>query len=491
MKLQFLIIFYSTFGIALLSAQVRHDYIWTLGYGDVGLDPGGNSYGGILMDFNFSPPTFTLQDYPCDRPKACISTPNGQLFAYTDGCEVFNSDHQIMLHGDSLNPGKVYKLFCAQSNYPLWQPVVFLPKPGSDSLYYLFHLRADDLYWRPMNLMYTEIDASGDGGKGAVLSKNNIIITDSLYLGSYVHAVRHGNGRDWWLVCPRLFSYDLYVSLLTPDGVAYKGIQPFDLIKADSTCCISQQAFSTDGSKYFRNSPEGLTIYDFDRCSGTFNVSTYLDWDLLPSAIGGVVTSPNSRLLYITSGGTVQQYDLWASDIAASMQVVGIYDGTLAPYPANFYWMLRGPDGKIYMNTSYDNNVLHVIHHPDSLGTACHFEQHAITLPAFSSVVMPNIPNYRLGALPGLCPVSEATEGKELRALHISPNPATDLIQLPWEGPLESLQLFDALGQQMPSGRFTLSEGRLEVPVGHLPTGMYFLHLRAQGRVWSGRFVKG
>jgi hypothetical protein len=78
----------------------------------------------------------------------------------------------------------------------------------------------------------------------------------------------------------------------------------------------------------------------------------------------------------------------------------------------------------------------------------------------------------------------------ETLKIHVSPNPATDLIQLPWEGPLESLQLFDALGQQMPSGSFHLSEGRLEVPVGHLPAGMYFLHLWAQGRVRSGWFVK-
>ncbi len=80
---------------------------------------------------------------------------------------------------------------------------------------------------------------------------------------------------------------------------------------------------------------------------------------------------------------------------------------------------------------------------------------------------------------------------EEALKIQVSPNPATNFIQLPWNGPLESLQLFNALGRQMPSGRFHLSEGRLEVPVGHLPTGMYFLSLRAQGQVWNGRFVKG
>jgi hypothetical protein len=50
------------------------------------------------------------------------------------------------------------------------------------------------------------------------------------------------------------------------------------------------------------------------------------------------------------------------------MQVVAVYDGTLAPFPANFFQMMPGPDGKIYIISSYANNILHVIHHPDSLG---------------------------------------------------------------------------------------------------------------------------
>ncbi|MBN8677229.1 MAG: T9SS type A sorting domain-containing protein [Chitinophagales bacterium] len=74
--------------------------------------------------------------------------------------------------------------------------------------------------------------------------------------------------------------------------------------------------------------------------------------------------------------------------------------------------------------------------------------------------------------------------------LPISPNPATDFIHLPWDGPLESLQVFDALGRQMPLGRLHLLEGRLDIPVAHLPTGLHYLQLRTQGRVWSGRFVK-
>ncbi|MDX1910233.1 MAG: hypothetical protein SFV22_02045, partial [Saprospiraceae bacterium] len=387
-----------------LHAQAKYDYVWTLGYGKVGITPDSIPFGGVLMDFNATPPAFTLQNYIISRPTAFISDKNGQLLAYTNGCAILNREHQIMANGDTLNPGVVYDEFCnPNGDYPLWQPCVFLPYPENDSLFYLFHLRDDDWLWNPMNLLYSVIDATGDGGKGAVLSKNTSVLSDSIYLGNYVHATRHGNGRDWWVVSPRRFKYDMHVTLFSPEGVVYQGLQEFDLPKIDSTCCISQQGFSTDGSKYFRNTFEGLTIYNFDRCTGLFSDPAYLDWDSLPFAGGGMVTSPNNRFLYLSSGGELFQYDLWAPDLAASRLVVGTYDGTLAPFIANFFWMGRAPDGKIYMNTSYSNYVLHVIHHPDSLGMACQFEQNAVMLPAVSSAKFPNMVNYRLGALDPPC----------------------------------------------------------------------------------------
>jgi len=200
-----------------------------------------------------------------------------------------------MLHGDTISPGTIYKIFCGVTSYPLTQPVLFLPKPGSDSLYYLFHVRGDDQAWTPVNLMYSVVDASGDGGDGEVVSKSNSILTDSL-LGEYVSATRHGNGRDWWVVVPRRLNNSFQLSLLSPDGVEYKGIQDFNAcgFEIDSMHCCSQSAFSTDGSKYFRNGPESLLVLDFDRCTGTLSNPMRLDWDSLPYGGGGVATSPRA-----------------------------------------------------------------------------------------------------------------------------------------------------------------------------------------------------
>ncbi|MDX1912121.1 MAG: hypothetical protein SFV22_11570 [Saprospiraceae bacterium] len=479
---------------SLLFCQAKYDHVWTIGSGKIGISPDSIPSGGVLMDFNATPPALTLHNYNIRRPTAFISDKNGQLLAYTNGCAILNREHQIMANGDTLNPGVVYDEFCnPNGDYPLWQPCLFLPHPEHDSLFYLFHLRADDWLWNPMNLLYSVIDATGDGGKGAVIAKNTSVLSDSIYLGNYVHATRHGNGRDWWIVSPRRIEYDMHVSLFSPEGVVYQGMQEFDLPKIDSTCCISQQGFSTDGSKYFRNTFEGLTIYNFDRCTGLFSDPAYLDWDSLPFGGGGMVTSPNNRFLYLSSGGELFQYDLWAPDLAASRLVVGTYDGTLAPFIANFFWMGRAPDGKIYMNSSYQTYVLHVIHHPDSLGMACHFEQHADTLPALNSIKFPNMVNYRLGPLDPPCSVTtgEALPAASVRAY---PNPANGQFTLEWGAALpgaKRLLWYDATGRCIGEAGVEAGAASHTQSTRHWPPGLYFWSLRSeQGRnVAAGRVV--
>jgi hypothetical protein len=472
-----------------ISAQLKHDYVWTMGYGNIAPSPSGSPYGGIIMDFKMSPISFTLQDYICDRPRAAISDPNGLLVAYTEGCRVINRNHEIMYNGDTLSPGAVFNEFCVnEGDYPSWQPTIFLPKPDSDSLYYLFHIRGDDYSWNPMSLLYSIIDATGDNGNGAVISKNKVVLSDSLYFGDYITATRHGNGRDWWIVNPRHYSNNIHVSLLTPDTVEYKGMQDFDYLnmKIDSSPWASQTAFSQDGRKYFRNSRNSLLVLDFDRCTGVLSNPVRLDWDSVPYGGGGVATSPNSRFLYLTSGGTVQQYDLWAPNLAASMQVVAEYDGTLSPFPTTFFQMMPGPDGKIYIITTYDNNVLHVIHHPDSLGLACKVEQHAITLPARQGYVMINFANYNLGPIDPPCETGVGTlvQNQSASSLEVAPNPTTGILTLSLpsaEGGL--LVAYNAKGEKVQSRPIASGIIKETLDLGDKPAGLYaIIYYNSAGR---------
>lgn len=483
----FLFAFFSS-----VSAQLKHDYVWTIGYGKLIKNSQGTQFGGIIMDFNSVPPSLTLQSYIVDRPRAAISDKSGNLVAYTNGCTVLNRNHDVMVNGDTLNPGDVFNEFCPNAgDYPLWQPCIFLPKPDSDSLYYLFHLRDDDYFWNPMNLLYSIIDASADGGNGAVVSKNNVVLSDSIYLNNYVTATQHGNGQDWWVIVPRRFSNNVHVTLLSPEGVAYKGMQDFDQfnLPVDTASCCSQSGMSADGSKYFRNSPESLMMWDFDRCNGQLSNPVRLDWDSVPFGGGGVAVSPNSRFLYLTSGGTVQQYDLEAPNLAESMQIVAIYDGTIAFNIASFFQMMRGPDGKIYICTSNDNDVWHIIHNPNELGIACNVEQHAIWLPSLSSILMPNFANYNLGPLNPPCDTTGGVGTSQAYAvpqtLKIAPNPTkgfTD-VALPTNSG-GTLAVYNANGEKITSLPIIPGLLNTRLDLESFPAGFYWvIFSNAAGRI--------
>lgn len=385
----------------LLCSQVNHDYVWPIGHGPI--TPWNSSvFGGTLMDFKSSPPELTLNDFITDYPFASISDKDGNLVAFTDGCRIANRNKELMLNGDSLNPGKVYNVYCNLPYfYPIIQPCIFLPKPGSDSLYYLFHLRSDDKYRNPMNLLYSEIDASGDNGNGAVISKNKAVFSDSILLGQFVTATRHANGRDWWVVVTRRFHSEIHVTLVTPDTVQYMGMQDVGFTEVDSGYCCNQTRFTPDGSKFFRNHPGGMLILNFDRCSGTFSNPVYWDYHTMPSGSGGVAISYDNRFLYLSTGGQIQQFDLFAPDVLASREIVAEYDGFMSPEETYFFHSALGPDGKIYILTTTNNDILHVIHSPTKKGLACKVEQHGIKLPARGSDFEPNFPNYRLGPLDG------------------------------------------------------------------------------------------
>ncbi|MDO8368766.1 MAG: T9SS type A sorting domain-containing protein [Saprospiraceae bacterium] len=86
-------------------------------------------------------------------------------------------------------------------------------------------------------------------------------------------------------------------------------------------------------------------------------------------------------------------------------------------------------------------------------------------------------------------PVSAAPEvqvGK--KGLRLWPNPATELLQINAPTPIESVWVYDAQGREVL--RPNVSGDQASVSVAHLPAGLYYVALRAGGKIWGGRFVK-
>jgi PKD repeat protein len=390
----------------------KHDYQWLLGQ----RSQAQIIYSGTTIDFNTTPPDiyYEFREMRFRQANASMCDAAGNLLFYTNGIYIANALHQPMENGTGLNPG-VHAQENQNYGYILSQGAMALPAPEQGSIYYLVHmdkeLPPDNSLVYSNHFYYSLINMSGNDGVGTVEQKNVPVISERLNQGKIV-AVKHANGRDWWIVIRKHDSGIHYKLLLDRNDIRIHSAQ--EIGYAVSSQSIGQAVFSPDGSKYANvhltgsaGDPIYVSIYDFDRCSGELSNPvqfTYAD----TAWAGGIAISPNSRFLYVSSFRYVYQYDLHAQNIEASRITVAEWDGFSDPlHPAlatTFYLAQLAPDGKIYINNSNGTRYLHVINHPDSLGLACDVCQHCVEMPSINNFSLPNFPNYRLHHLEGsLC----------------------------------------------------------------------------------------
>ena len=476
----------------------KHDYIWLAG--DANL-LGDTTRGGSIINFHFNPPktTYNYRELNFRTCNASISDADGNLLFYTNGCAIAGANDEILKNGDSLNLGNVYDAKCGQDGYYTsgYQSVLILPMPDSKNEYYLFHKKIIYTY-NPFDikvdkLYYSMINMEQNNEKGYVVAKNIEIMNNDIAYGQLT-AVKHANGKDWWLVTPKDDSNTFYFFLFTKDGIVDTLIQTIGLKPPVNASGGIQMVFSPDGTKMFRTNPQkAVMVYDFDRSLGQFTgFSTIeVDYKNYPDAVTtwcGI--SPNSRYLYVTTALYVFQFDLWSSDISASQQVVAEWDGFKDPIGTTFAACQLGPDCKIYIVT-IDSKYYHVINNPDEPGLACNVTQHSFVFPTSTGASIPNFPNYRLGPIdnPGLpCSpvVSTTTPPTPLPAFSVFPNPVSTTLKIvpnrQHDGPAR-LRLYDVTGRLAKEQVFDPQLPATEVDVRDLGAGVYFYEIWCEGRV--------
>jgi hypothetical protein len=366
----------------------------------------------------------------------------------------------------------------------LSQACLILPKPEAPGIYYLIHGTLDDqVAFNAQHLYLTTIDMSLDGGLGGVLAKNQVLINDALNVGK-IMAVRHANGRDWWVFCHKVGTNIFNRLLVTPDGVSLDGIQSIGIIRPPDN---GQVCFSPDGSKfaYYWGQHE-LEVFVFDRCAGMFSDPAFI---IVPDPKpgSGVAFSPSSRYLYVSSVQDVYQYDTEAPDISASMVHIAEWDGFYSPSPpfATLFDIAQlAPDGKVYIATGNGTQHLHVIHNPDEPGLACNMEQHGIALPRYFTNSLPNHPNYHLGPVDGtVCDSlginNSVSEVEMAAALRTYPNPSEEAFTLAYavQSMAGELELRDAAGRVVLRERLPAWSTMHNVQL-HAAPGMYHAQLR-------------
>ncbi len=244
---------------------------------------------------------------------------------------------------------------------------------------------------------------------GVLLKKDTELLRGRF--SSNIYSVRHGNGRDWWVIQLDENNISYHQFLLSPTAINYFGI--IELPSMSFPRGNGQVVVSPDGNIFAYATIGGtgqqvmghIVLFEFDRCTGNVNFISEKRFDKINSFGPGLCFSSDSRYLYFSEGNKIFQYDMHAFDVFESEVLIALYDGFFyqqtpnsIEYDADFNQMGLAPDGRIYITpSSTTNRHLGVINYPNEYGPACDMRQHSIELPTKFFRTMPNFPHFRLG----------------------------------------------------------------------------------------------
>ncbi|MBK8487329.1 MAG: T9SS type A sorting domain-containing protein [Chitinophagales bacterium] len=454
------------------------------------------------LNFNVSPPESFESTILTNEAGACISDIYGNLLFYSNGEKVWNRNNEIMPNGNELNLGGITAY---GSSYT--QGVIILPIPLNSDKYYVFYLTGYLIPEDNFGVEYSIVDMALDSGKGDVTEKNIDLFIEPTT--EKLQAVKHANGRDWWLIFRMeniVLSESQFVRfLITPEGIEGPYYQPYG---AENEWTYSnfgfygEMVFSPQGDKLAYTAGTNLDIYNFDRCTGELS-DVHTIYNIDPVLTYGCSFSPDGNNIFVSSGcggnNNLFQYCLKCKESIETTEV-NLYHNSGSYCLGQ---MELGSDGKIYVAVGYNelpndifnikNQNLSVINSPNELGLACDFDTNTVSLGDRRVIYgLPNMPNYNLGALTGSeCDtLTSVIQSIESNTISIYPNPANEYIIISGD-----INANDLLKIYSADGRVVLQEKiyttNTKVDISKLPSGVYVIQIIEDGWVkYSEKLLK-
>ncbi len=317
------------------------------------------------LDFNSGSPV-ALTNGVMNQHEGCatLSDNNGNLLFYSNGLEIWNSNHDIMENGSGLLGGGSSTQSC-----------IFVPKPGSDTLFYVFTVPSES----PLtdSLRYSIIDISQNGGLGRVIDKNIFIHSP---VTEKVTAVAHSNGQDMWVITHERDNDAFCSFLVSNTGVsATPVVSNVGSIHSLPSANYRGYLKASPKANYVACAIQGLDlveIFDFDNSLGEVSNAISISGFDIPY---GVEFSEDESRFYFSEVWQIYQVNLNAGSpseiINSTTQISTEPAGTGGRVGA----LQIGPDQKIY-RTFMSCNRLDVIDNPNALGAACNYMQQAVYL---------------------------------------------------------------------------------------------------------------
>ncbi len=341
------------------------------------------------LDFRSQNPVTDLSNYIMNvyTSPAIIADSTGNILFYSDGIRVYDRLGQIMPNGNGLHGFASYAM-----------PVIIIPKPGSDTIYYIFttyraRQSQGDLSQILYGLEYNEVNMNRNGGLGDITKKNKVLLPPEV--SSKLSAVKKSNGVDYWVVGHNFNSNEFCAFSVTSNGVdtANYQISGVGIVQSavDTNVSNGYMKISPDGTK-LAQAIYGLDVYeifDFDASNG--KVANGVTSPAIFNEAYGIEFSSDSRYLYGTTTSTdlpqpnytppsyLFQFDV---NSGGSIFNPGSYDTVTVDTNGSYFGgMQLGTDGRIYVSRApFGNAALSVIENPKRPGAACNFTTNAMDL---------------------------------------------------------------------------------------------------------------
>jgi hypothetical protein len=490
--------------------ELNRNKMWVMGY-----------FPAVTMDFNKANKIDTFENKFKTLPYpeftfglSNICDTNGKLLFSCNGFIAYDKNGFGMDNWNLINCPFGTKLRTALGHDGLYnQMSIILPKVNNE--YYLFTTgmsdKAFDQWQSPNatfdsfrfdNLNYAIVDMNVNNGAGKVIEKNKVLIQDAYLSHNRMTAVRHGNGRDWWLVKPHKTKQEFYSFLVGEKGVESPIISNLQEFNDMSIGLDGQSSFSSYGNLYAYTTADytgEFYINNFDRCTGLMTAFKHItvpnnlpkfgnDWPV------SVAFSANDSLLYAATRYGIWQIEIYNNSVNNMFQISG--PDTLLDYFPWYRCMSLGPDNKIYIgNANGIRRSMDYIEFPNIKGVGCGFRGRgngAIQSPYSNLLVPPNMPNYGLGVL-----VGSACDTIRLQpnVWVLYPNPAIDEVKLKvpnsLNGDIVQIGIFDMLGKLIvQSIRAINYEHEAIINTSNLANGLYILKANSEGKEFISKFVK-
>jgi hypothetical protein len=437
-------------------------------------------WGTCILDFRFSPfqvlSTTAVDSREC---AASICDENGNLLFYSNGGKsplapsmpagAWGANGQYLQNGQDL-----VQLGCNSSQ----QGAIVLPDPaGITPTSKKYYLLTKDCVEAAVNgngpdnsgFSYGIIDMLVNGGNGAVISQNNVVVP---YDYSQGHAGDHeplnvvlDTEGELKSGTPGYWVYSYIGDTLFKIHFGINGFDAFSKLFSEAGRII----VSPDRNHLMIKGQ----LYDLDPPSGNLELI-----HLFPSSSNGAF-SPDGRKIYRMESGKLIQYDLDHPDWRNNPYEVASFSQTPTRY------LLLTPSGRIFVYGNDASLIDAQVVCPNNAGLDCGYDPSDLSLQGGTIRGFPNIPAHYLYNTYSTCHLGLDEELSE--KILLAPNPSNGHFTIHLNGiPLSNVQLriTDLTGRTIQTEELSgaMEQDHIDIRAADLPNGEYLLELLSKDK---------